>query len=63
MTSEDVAQVHLYLPDRNHPAFGLVRAIVKDSTDNNTANYTNTWVDSGVWAPFALALCLISSNK
>lgn len=29
-------QVGIYLPDAGHPAYGLVRAILKDSTDSST---------------------------
>ena len=27
------AQIHVYLPENGHPAAGLVRTVVKDSTD------------------------------
>jgi len=42
-----LAQVHIYLPDAQHPAHGLVRVIVKDSRDNFTGAQSRTWLDSG----------------
>ncbi len=41
------AQVHIYLPDAQHPAHGLVRVIVKDSRDTFTGAQSRTWLDSG----------------
>lgn len=40
-------QVHVYLPEPNHPAHGLVRVIVKDSTDNYTIATDANFMDSG----------------
>ncbi|BDA48704.1 hypothetical protein COCOBI_12-3860 [Coccomyxa sp. Obi] len=39
-------QVHVYLPDKNHPAHDTVRAIVKDSTDAFTGDNARVFVDS-----------------
>ncbi len=47
MTGRRLAQVHIYLPDAQHPAHGLVRVIVKDSRDNFTGAQSRTWLDSG----------------
>ena len=40
-------QVHIYLPELQHPAYGLVRAIVKDSTNNYTSPADANFLDSG----------------
>lgn len=42
-----ILQMHVYLPGAQHPVHGLVRAVVKDSTDAWIPNATNTWLDSG----------------
>ena len=35
-------QVHIYLPENGHPATGLVRTIVKDSTDLDTSSFLDS---------------------
>lgn len=42
-----VAQLHIYLPDADHPAHDTVRVIVKDSTDNFTGGPARVFLDSG----------------
>uniref|UniRef100_A0A061S6Z7 Laminin G domain-containing protein n=1 Tax=Tetraselmis sp. GSL018 TaxID=582737 RepID=A0A061S6Z7_9CHLO len=39
-------QVQLYIPERSHAAFGVVRAIVKDSQDVNLGYFSETYLDS-----------------
>ncbi|CAK0785312.1 hypothetical protein CVIRNUC_008519 [Coccomyxa viridis] len=39
-------QVEMYFPESGHPAFGIFRAIVKDSTDVNHGAASVVWVDS-----------------
>ena len=41
------AQVHVYLPGKDHPAHDTVRAIVKDDTDKFNGDSSRVWVDSG----------------
>lgn len=36
------AQVHVYLPENGHPATGLVRTIVKDSTNLDTSSFLDS---------------------
>ena len=36
--------VNVYLPEADHPAYGLVRAVVKDENDNDNA--TTSYLDS-----------------
>ena len=40
-------QVHVYLPEAQHSAQGLVRTIVKDSTDVYNETMDASWLDSG----------------
>ena len=36
-------QIRLYYPETGHPAYGVIRALVKDSTDtSNRASYTDS---------------------
>lgn len=35
-------QIHIYLPENSHPATGLVRSIVKDSTDLDTSSFLDS---------------------
>lgn len=42
-------QVHLYLPEAQHPAEGLVRAIVKDSMNSYMNISSQIWLDSGMF--------------
>ncbi len=54
-------QVHIYLPEDNHPGHGLVRAIVKDSNDfllGGTDYPDLTWLDSGKKLRLQLSKCL-----
>ncbi len=39
-------QVHIYLPEQDHPAHDTVRVIVKDSDDEYKGNPSRVWVDS-----------------
>lgn len=39
-------QVNLYIPGQAHDSFGVVRAVVKDSTDNDTGVPTASYLDS-----------------
>ena len=39
-------QVRLYFPETASPAFGVMRAIVKDMTDMDDGNSSQTWLDS-----------------
>ena len=40
--------MHFYLPELQNPAQGLVRTIVKDSTDLYINETSETWLDSGL---------------
>eukprot|EP00884_Botryococcus_braunii_P015271 jgi/Botrbrau1/2427/Bobra.0395s0049.1 len=42
----DANQVRLYFPEMGHPAFGVVRSIVKDSTDIDRGSASIVFVDS-----------------
>ncbi len=35
-------QIQIYLPENQHPAAGLVRTVVKDSTDLDTAAFMDS---------------------
>jgi hypothetical protein len=35
-------QIHVYLPENGHPANGLVRTVVKDSTDLDTSAFMDS---------------------
>ena len=35
-------QIHIYLPESDHPADGLVRTVVKDSTDLDTTAFLDS---------------------
>lgn len=39
-------QIRLFYPEALHPAFGVVRAIVKDSTDTETGDSAVVFLDS-----------------
>jgi hypothetical protein len=39
-------QVHIYLPEQDHPAHDTVRVIIKDSDDEYNGNPSRVWVDS-----------------
>ena len=41
-----VVQVQLYFPQFGHPAYGIVRAIVKDSSDDYEGLSSITFLDS-----------------
>ena len=41
------AQVHVYLPEADHPSKGTVRAVVEDSQDAYLGNQTHIFLDSG----------------
>lgn len=43
----------MYLPQEEHPAYGVVRAIVKDFDDQPTSMGAQTWLDSGGWRKMA----------
>lgn len=59
----------MYFPEREHPAFGIFRATVKDSTDIDHGAASQVWkaCASGVtvliywelYARFAATLCII----
>lgn len=34
--------VNVFLPESGHPAFGLVRSVVKDGDDNNTTSFLDS---------------------
>ena len=34
--------INIYLPEQEHPAFGVVRAIVKDETDPDTSSFLDS---------------------
>jgi len=36
------SQIHIYLPENGHPATGLIRSIVKDSTDLDTSSFLDS---------------------
>ena len=40
--SECCMQIHIYLPESDHPADGLVRTVVKDSTDLDTTAFLDS---------------------
>lgn len=44
--AKSLLQVHIYFPEIGHPAFGIVRAIVKDSLDVNFGLASQTFLDS-----------------
>ncbi|EIE21984.1 hypothetical protein COCSUDRAFT_56427 [Coccomyxa subellipsoidea C-169] len=39
-------QVSLYFPESSHQAFGIIRAVLRDSTDMDIGDVSQTWVDS-----------------
>eukprot|EP00216_Chloropicon_sp_CCMP2111_P006625 CAMPEP_0198234118 /NCGR_PEP_ID=MMETSP1446-20131203/211_1 /TAXON_ID=1461542 ORGANISM="Unidentified sp, Strain CCMP2111" /NCGR_SAMPLE_ID=MMETSP1446 /ASSEMBLY_ACC=CAM_ASM_001112 /LENGTH=1741 /DNA_ID=CAMNT_0043914847 /DNA_START=161 /DNA_END=5386 /DNA_ORIENTATION=- len=39
-------QIHMFLPKVSHPAHGILRAVVKDSTDLYTGSNSQTFLDS-----------------
>jgi hypothetical protein len=39
--------LQMYLPQEEHPAYGVLRAIVKDYNDEATTMGSQTWLDSG----------------
>lgn len=39
-------QVNMYIPGQAHNSFGVVRAVVKDSTDNDTGAPGASFLDS-----------------
>lgn len=41
-----VSQVRMFYPELQHPAFGVIRAILKDSTDNMTGTPSLVFLDS-----------------
>lgn len=41
-----LAQVKLYFPEAGYPGFGLIRAMVKDSTDAYQEGASRVWLDS-----------------
>ena len=57
-------QVRIFYPEVGHPAFGAVRAIVKDSTDNETGAASLVFLDSDNQVsllyrmPFGLPTCI-----
>ena len=40
------AQVRFFYPEMQHQAFGVIRAILKDSTDNETGAASLVFLDS-----------------
>ncbi len=40
----------LYLPNEEHPSYGVVRTYVKDYDDVPATMGAATWLDSGAWA-------------
>jgi hypothetical protein len=36
------AQIHVYLPENGHPATGLARTVVKDSSDQDSSAFLDT---------------------
>ena len=34
--------INLFLPEQSHPAYGLVRSVVKDDNDNSTTSYLDS---------------------
>ena len=47
-----LVQLHVYLPDADHPAHDTVRVIVKDSTDSFNGDGARTFLDSGALPGF-----------
>lgn len=43
------APPQVYLPNAGHPAAGVLRTYVKDSTDVAATMGASTWLDSGRW--------------
>lgn len=41
-----IIQIRLFYPEAQHPAFGAIRAIVKDDTDNETGAAAQVFLDS-----------------
>lgn len=41
-----VVQIRLFYPELLHPAFGVIRSIVKDSTDTETGDAAVVFLDS-----------------
>jgi hypothetical protein len=41
-----LSQVQIYVPDRNHPAHGLIRTIVADSNDTGSDGAAPIYLDS-----------------
>lgn len=48
------AQIQLYFPEKDHPAYGIVRSVVRDSTDVYTGSESVSFLDSDgqVYTPF-----------
>jgi hypothetical protein len=44
--SDSGLQIRFFYPELLHPAFGVFRAIVKDSTDTETGNSAVVFLDS-----------------
>ena len=42
MSSFAPNSINIYLPEQDHPAFGLVRSVVKDDNDNDSTSYLDS---------------------
>lgn len=42
----ECVQIRIYFPQLGHPAFGVVRALVKDATEQDTAAPGQTFLDT-----------------
>ena len=54
-------QVAVYLPERQHPNYGVVRAMVRDASDVRTNGSTPFYLDSGGCVS-ANAACTAAAN-
>ena len=49
LSCANILQVHVYLPEADHPAKGTVRAILKDNADTYVNTSSQIWLDSGAY--------------
>ena len=57
------SQVHIYFPEIGHPAFGIVRAIVKDSLDVDFGLASETFLDSDGQVGLVARYCIKSGKR